>query len=697
MVIKGDIINIIYRNSKTGYTVGIINTEEKYIKFAGISFCDMNKKTVELTGDIEGEMFRFINVYFIKNEKTAKSILSKISGLGTKTISKIFSLTKLTDLFGINESTEIEYVALLCQVSKEKAKLIKKSFAEFNAWENTAQLTKKYKEISVNTIHKLVHYYKDEVEKQINENPYKTLTSCGVNFYQADAIAKDLGFSEICKERINCAIKISFYKLLANGHTYTYFKNIIMQTKKMTNTDISIINNYLLSNEEYINDNNRYFPYKYFEYEISIAYSIKKIMENAIHYKINPEEICNKVEDQLGIKYAPEQRKVFELLQYGGICVLTGGPGTGKTTTIQGFLKGYQMIHKNATIKLCAPTGRAAQRMTETTGMEAVTIHKLCDFRPFENGVLHKNEFDPIDCDLLIVDEASMCDINITKILLSALTPKTFILFTGDINQLPSVGAGNVLNDLLKSNQIPTIKLIKTYRQSTTSLITQNALLINKGNYELLTGQDFEIIKTNSDSEMVAIAENIFKKYYSKEDPFEFQILAPSKKNAITGTCHLNDLFQNLREKKANVLTFGKQIYYVGDKVMMIKNNYSLNYYNGDIGIISSIQNESCVVTIGKRSIKLNLDNLQDMSLAYITTIHKSQGSEYKTIIILLPESPQNMLQRNLLYTAVTRAKEKCILICSDKSLKTAVKTTTSLQRRSGLSERIIKQMEDEK
>ena len=341
-------------------------------------------------------------------------------------------------------------------------------------------------------------------------------------------------------------------------------------------------------------------------------------------------------------------------------------------------------------IKLCAPTGRAAQRMTESTGMEAVTIHRLLEYFVSGDKVFHKDAKNPIVADLIVVDEMSMTDTELMSIFLQAVQDGTLVMLVGDIYQLPSVGPGDVLHDIIFSEKLPVFRLTKVYRQAGDSPIVTNANKINDGHTDLIETEDFEIIVVQNDEECKEKILELTKQYYDASKPFDMQILAPSKKYE-SGTKNLNKVIQEAVNPGKKGFVFGDTTYRVGDKIIMLNNNYQSGYFNGDVGYVVSINDEGVVVNILDNEITITKNMMDDMSLAYSVTVHKSQGSEYPLAICALPKSPGNMLVRNLFYTAVTRAKKKVIVVAVDGSIQASIRNNQTGKRKTGLLEKLSK------
>lgn len=536
--------------------------------------------------------------------------------------------------------------------------------------------------------------------QSLKENPYKVGRFGGLDFVICDSIAKECGFHYLSPKRIEAIIYESLYSLTSSGNTYTTQKELNSYIKKLVKTsafhvDISpmIILTYLTKLKNIViehqictDDNKIYLKHLYIAEKNSI-YELKRLNNNRkLPYSY---DIIEYAEQKCNIKYGRLQRQSFNTLKTTGVKIITGGPGTGKTTTVKGIIKAYEKLNPLSKIVLCAPTGRAAQRLKESTGYEALTVHKLLDYKPFGREVSHKDSSNPIDADFIIVDEFSMIDIEIFSILLNAIRDNSLVLFIGDRDQLPSVGPGNVMSDLINSKKIELYKLDAVFRQGEGSNIILNADKIRTGKIDLINSEkDFEIIKVESEAEIKdKLDELILNSNY--DDPFYMQILTSVKKNEV-GTNELNDDLQHLLNSSKDKIVYGNTEFKKNDKIIMTQNNYKANYYNGDIGIIKDIDDKGMLLDINGEEIELERKNFEDISLAYAITIHKSQGSEFPVVVIVLPKHPTNMLQRNLIFTAVTRAKEKVIIIAEDDALATAILKTNITQRNTGLLSKLL-------
>lgn len=536
---------------------------------------------------------------------------------------------------------------------------------------------------------------------QLMTNPYDVGMRFGLSFSICDYISamSKTHYSDDPK-RLVAAVESVLNRDIGDGDCCFSFEEGVSRARSLLSSEKEIaaglapsstlIANALIAhNESLILDHGQLYTRQMYWQELRSAYAIRRIVRSGAKIECEPEELCAYAEKVCGVTYAEQQREAFQLFQHGGLCVLTGGPGTGKTTVVKGLLTAYEKMFPKNTIRLCAPTGRASQRMKEATEREACTVHRLIEYRPYGDSFSCKSEADPIDADFIVVDESSMISIDMAELLFSAIRSGTLVLLVGDTAQLPSVGPGNVLADIIKSGIVPVYALTKTHRQGAGSPIIENAKRINTGGHRLMVNKDFNTMELDESRIKTAIR-NLYIQYHSEADPFAVQILCTTRKDPINGCHAINKMIQ----KEVNPMTdkgirYGDVTYHVGDKIMMMRNNYEIGYFNGDVGLIRHITNYEVTVEINGELIRVPTSMLEDMSLAYASTIHKSQGSEYGVVIVVLPSRPISMLQRNILYTAITRAKKRVILISSEQTIFTCVNTVTSTQRKTFLCERL--------
>lgn len=546
------------------------------------------------------------------------------------------------------------------------------------------------------TVKKLIKLYGNNAKNELLQHPYDVGTKVGLSLNCCDRLSNSS--DKHTDERMRVLLNSAMSTLLSSGHTYVTQKQLIDAAKKKYKTEtIKEELSELLATEvlktmknfcvEYDKEN-RYFLKHTRNAEINIVKNISRLQRTSIDvpYTI---ELRDEVATNNGVTLGEDQARAFELLGSTGLKILTGGPGTGKTTTINTIIQVYEKLFPDNIIKLCAPTGRAAQRMKESTGREAVTVHRLLEFCPYGENIKYKNENDPIEADFIVVDEVSMLDNELTSMLLSATKDGTMVFFVGDINQLPSVGAGNVLEDLIASEKIDVRMLNKVFRQASDSPIIGNAYKINNGETDFKLTDDFIATTDNDVIELQKTLITNAQKYWDKDNPFYMQILSPTHKGEA-GTDEINAILQDKLNPEKDALYYGKKKFKVNDKVITLHNNYEVGYFNGDIGIIREIKDGTVTVVIGDKEVDIDNSNMDDLDLAYAITIHKSQGSEFPVTIISLPMEPAVMLNRNLLYTAVTRAKKVAIINGEQISISKAIYSTSKGCRQTRLKQRLM-------
>lgn len=549
---------------------------------------------------------------------------------------------------------------------------------------------------------KLCKEYGSSAKKKLCEDPFGVGMKFGLTFEQCDLIARDMGGHAASEKRIAAAANAIMNRNTQNGNVYICQNALLQKMEALLEKSVypeplptSVLVNGILRNDNLFVEQDkqpRVFQTSLRFAEINTALQIKRLMETSQSLGFK-DSLVDKVQKSCNIQYAPQQREAFQCLNQTGIAVITGGPGTGKTTVINGIITAYELLHPDKTVRLCAPTGRAAQRMMESTGKVAVTLHRLLEYRPFGNNgeVTHKTADDPIDADFIVVDESSMLDVDLANIFLSAVKSGTLVLFVGDINQLPSVGAGNVLHDFIQSNRIPVYRLTTIYRQAKESPIVANAFAINSGSDELIRNEEFLVGFAKSPEKVKLAVMELVRKLYNKADPFETQVLVSTYKGE-SGVNVLNRELQaivNPRDENKKELKYGSRIFREGDKVLMLNNNYEAGYYNGDLGSIVRIDGGNMFIRLLDKQICLTHEMFDDVNLAYAMSVHKSQGSEFPNVIIALPYEPMTMLKRNLLYTAITRAKRTVFLVSENGALAKAVATGETGKRKTRLADRL--------
>lgn len=545
--------------------------------------------------------------------------------------------------------------------------------------------------------------YGEDAIAIVSKNPYQLAKDIrGIGFVSADIIAGNLGIAKDSLIRARAGLSHILLEATSSGHCALPQETLIQNTQKLLEIDVSLIELAIAKEIELksiicdlIEDKSCIFLASYHFYEKQIAKLLLSIKNSDISRGDNDAlELIPQIEQELSIQLADNQKEAVSKALSNKLMVITGGPGTGKTTLVQTLIKILEI--KELNIKLCAPTGRAAKRLSETTGLAATTIHRLLEIDQAQGGFKH-NEENRISCDYLIVDEGSMIDVTLFFALLKALPDNAGLLLVGDVDQLPSVGAGQVLKDIINSNMITTVRLNQIFRQSATSDIITNAHNVNKGILpNLITHKentDFYFIEAEPGDDIInkiitMTCERIPKKF-SLDSVNDIQILCPMQRGGSGARLLNSELQKALNPNHQEGITKFGQVFAIGDKVMQMENNYDKDTYNGDIGIISAIDKDEQAVIIDFYGNKVEYDyaDLDQITLSYATTIHKSQGSEYPAIIIPLTMQSYMMLRRNLIYTAITRGKKLVIVIGEKKAFAMAVRDSKSSNRYSKLKD----------
>jgi exodeoxyribonuclease V alpha subunit len=549
-------------------------------------------------------------------------------------------------------------------------------------------------------------YGKESIEK-VSDNPYCLADDIwGIGFKTADSIAKNLGYTNNDPRRCRSGILYTLGKLSEDGHVYAEREQLLKTAKELLQADeepITATLDQMIEKEDLVIDErlrvgeqssgmDAIFLPPFYYAECGVANKLKRLIDTSskdlFEENVNIEKIVRKT----GIHYDDVQVAAIKQAVQSKVMVLTGGPGTGKTTTTIGIIAALQSM--GLRILLAAPTGRAAKRMSEATGKEAKTIHRLLEYNPAEG--YGRNDENPLDGGALIVDECSMIDVILMNSLLKAIPIDMRLILVGDIDQLPSVGAGNVLRDIIDSERIPVVRLTRIFRQAMTSRIITNAHRINQGLFpDISNGKntDFFFIQKEDPSLVAAEIVNIVKNRIPKAyhiSTNDIQVLTPMQRSVV-GAANLNVILQEAINPEGDSLCRGGFKYRQGDRVMQIRNNYDKDVFNGDVGYIESVNmdDRSLTVHFEERHVEYEDSELDELTLAYATTIHKSQGSEYPVVVIPLLMTHFVMLQRNLVYTGITRAKKICIIVGTTKALAYSIHNMVVQKRNTRLKQRL--------
>ena len=734
--INGYVEKIVYRNTENAYTVVNLSVEGEDVMCTGY-FADITEgdQIIAEGSFIEHKQYGIqftVTSYEIKEPETSVAMEKYlgsgiIKGIGPALSAKI--VKKFGDeTFNIIER-EPERLAEIKGITEKKAIEIGTQFEEKKEFRNAMIFLNQYG-VSNAIAMKIYKEYGIKVMKIVRENPYRLADDiAGVGFKTADEIALRMGFSPESAMRMKAGISFALSMAASNGHTYLLYEDLYEESKRLLGIseaefesdiyELTIERKIVLKEvkgERRVYNNNLYYM------ELTVARKLLDLnAKSENNYKVMEAKV-REVEAKTGIKLGDLQRKaVYEAVE-SGLVIITGGPGTGKTTTINAIIKLFEM--QNMEILLAAPTGRAAKRMTETTGMEAQTIHRLLELNgnPEEGGSMRfeRNELNPLEADVIIIDEMSMVDIYLMYSLLKAITVGTRLILVGDVNQLPSVGPGNVLKDIIGSGKFNVVRLNEIFRQAAESDIITNAHKINAGQSIRLDNKskDFFMLSMNSPLQIQrALVSLIAEKLppYVDATKYDIQVLTPSRKGEL-GVENLNKILQlyiNPPSADKRERQWGEVIFRENDKVMQIKNDYQIEWkivtpkgltikegsgvFNGDCGIIREINEFAGTVTVefdeGKL-VEYTGATLEELELAYAITIHKSQGSEYPAVIIPLLNAPKPLLNRNLLYTAVTRARKCVTIVGSENSVNEMIQNESEMRRNSGLVDSIIEMEE---
>ena len=736
--ITGYVDHIIFRNADNGYTVMVLVVEEEEITCVG-TFSDIAEgENMEATGEYTehptyGRQFKIES--FIEKAPEDELAIERylgsgaIKGIGLALAARIVRRFK-KDTFRIIEE-EPERLAEIKGISQRKAMEIAD---QVNAKKDLRQamiFLQQYG-ITMNLAVKIYNKYGNEIYGILKENPYRIADDIeGVGFRIADEIATKVGIRTDSDFRIRSGILYTLLQATSEGHTYLPMERLTERAMELLGVEPEHIE------KQYMNmamerklvmqqkeDVTQIYSSTFFYMERNTASLLKQLDTRYDVPDIEIETKLRKIEKQTKMDLDEHQVEAVKEAVRNGLLIITGGPGTGKTTTINTIIRYFEM--EGLDIFLAAPTGRAAKRMSETTGFEARTIHRMLELNGGPEGGngagFERNDKNPLETDVIIIDEMSMVDISLMYSLLKAILAGTRLILVGDVNQLPSVGPGSVLKDIIESEQFHTVKLTKIFRQASTSDIIVNAHKINKGETVTLDNKsmDFFFLKRHEADKIINVTLQLIKQKLPKfvdANEYDIQVLTPMRKGLL-GVERLNGILQqylNPPEKSKREKEFRQTIFREGDKVMQTKNNYQLEWeirtkyglcvdkgmgvFNGDMGIIEEINDYAETMTISfdeGRKVEYSYKLLEDLDLAYAITIHKSQGSEYPAVVIPLLSGPRMLMNRNLLYTAVTRAKKCVTIVGDDETFNMMIQNNLEQKRYSGLKDRILELEEEE-
>ena len=729
-ILKGTVDDIIYKNAENGYTIAAVEGDDLFTAVGYLPFVDVGR-TYEFTGRWKnhptyGPQFEVTECQEIMPQslKGIEDFLASgaIKGIGKKTASLIVRYFGMDSLNIIERMPE--RLVQIPGIGEKKAIAIGEAFHEKRMLAEVSMFLQKYG-ITANYAMRLYKQYGEAAIDVVTQNPYQLVDDVhGIGFRKADAIAAQLGIDKEDEERVRCGVLYLLGYYVNEGHTYVPKKELCEKAAQLMEISSEVVEENLTGmaftgdvHMEMLEDRPVVFLVPYYMAEQKVCQRILALNDATLK-PINGDldKLIQMTEREKGFELSENQKFAVKHSLVNGISVITGGPGTGKTTIINAIMGILE--HSGLKTAIAAPTGRAAKRITETSGYFASTIHRLLEYYYSEAEDLMrfgKTSEDPLDYDVIIIDEASMIDILLMNGLLDAVKSGTRLILVGDADQLPSVGAGNVLRDIIDSEIIYSVKLTEIFRQAKESLIVVNAHKINKGEYPDFNekSKDFFFSQKNGEKDVLETIKDMLVRrlpaYYTDCDPMrDMQVLTPVRKGLL-GCLNLNKELQAVLNPPSEGLAeqkYGDKVFRVGDKVMQVKNNYEMSWkklddfsegqgiFNGDVGFIHTIDKEFNTITVvfdENKFVTYDVTQLEELELAYAVTVHKSQGSEFPIVVMPMSWFPPMLATRNLLYTAVTRGKKAVVLVGSVNKMYGMVENNRTVDRYSGLKVRLQK------
>ena len=734
--VTGYIDHVIFRNEDNGYTVMVLKgmEEERELTCVGTFPAITQGAAIEASGNytthpVYGKQFQIASYV----EKMPEDALAMERYLGSGAIKGIGAAlaARIVRRFGDDTmrivEEEPERLAEIKGISEKKAMEIAEQMTEKADMRRAMIFLQKYG-ISLKLGAKIYQKYGQTVYGVLQENPYRLAEDIsGVGFRIADEIASRIGIHTDSDYRIRSGMLYTLLQASGEGHIYLPKEELFSRASGLLGVDSSYMEKHLMDmvvDRKLIlketEDGAVVYPTRYYYLELNSARMLCELNILCPEDEEMMEKRINRIEKETGTRLDEMQKQAVAAAASHGLFILTGGPGTGKTTTINAIIRYFE--EEGAELRLAAPTGRAAKRMTEATGYEAQTIHRLLELNGMpeeeqEGRAVHfdRNSENPLEADVIIIDEMSMVDIALMHSLLLAVTAGTRLILVGDENQLPSVGPGNVLRDIIRSGCFPVVELKKIFRQASESDIVVNAHKINRGEQVTINNKsrDFFFLKRYDADIIIRVVIALIQEKlprYVDAKPYEIQVLTPMRKGLL-GVERLNQILQrylNPPDEKKKEKEIGQRLFREGDKVMQVKNNYQLEWeilgrykipvdkgvgvFNGDTGIMTEINEFAETATVefeDGRQAEYSFKQLEELELAYAVTIHKSQGSEYPAVILPILSGPRMLMNRNLLYTAVTRARKCVTVVGSETTFAEMIRNEKQQQRYSSLDRRI--------
>jgi exodeoxyribonuclease V alpha subunit len=721
--LSGQIEKITYTNEENGFTIALVKVEAQKdpVTVVGNLMAPTPGEILEMQGHWAnhpkfGKQFKVVQ-FKTKVPATINGIQKYLGSGLIKGLGPVMA-GRIVDQFGQKTldiiENEIERLAEVRGIAEKSIAKIAK------AWEAQKEIRDvmiflQSHGVSSAYATKIFKRYGDRSIAVVQQNPYRLATDIyGIGFLKADSIAKELGFEDDCRPRVEAGVLYKLQQLAEEGHVYFPYESLVEQCREILGVAPEPVSRAITSlaadrqviiedindgSDEFRINNKAVYLAQFHQCETGISNRLKALLSAPKSIRrIDSARAIEWVQQRLSFQPAENQQKAIRCALESKVMVLTGGPGTGKTTIVKAILKILSKLQIN--MSLAAPTGRAAKRMSEMTGHEAKTIHRLLEYSIHKHEFL-RNDRNRLDCDLLIVDEASMIDTVLMYHLLKAVPATATCIFVGDVNQLPSVGAGNVLKDMIGSGAIPVIELNEIFRQAKASRIVVNAHKINEGELPALSpaevfdpNNDFYFILQDDPDKVLEIILELASRRIPRRfgfDPLDdIQVLTPMHKGVV-GATNLNHRLQEVLNPANSEVMFGDRTFRINDKVMQTRNNYDKEVFNGDIGRIAAIDSGQRRLTtiFDSREVVYDFSELDELVLAYAVSVHKSQGSEYPVVIFPILTQHYILLQRNLIYTAVTRGRKLVVMVGSSRALAIGVNNSQTQQRFTRLRHRL--------
>lgn len=700
--IEGVIDRIVYENAESGFIVGRLREKKQpgLTTFVGNAVAISPGETVRLWGrwvdDKKwGRQLR-VERYETVLPSTVAGIEKYLSSGLIRGIGKAFA-KRLVDAFGVETLRVIEEepqrLRKVPGIGRQRAAQIREALASQRAIQSIMLFLQGHG-VSVSQAVRIYKEYGEKAVAVLRENPYRLANDIyGIGFRSADKIASNLGIAKDASQRIEAGITYALEQASLDGHVFLPEEELVTNSSKLLEVDVERVAPLivqLVMRGEIVREKDALYLRNLWAAEKGCEDLIKRLLRTpGAEISIHVEKAIAWVEQTHSISLSEEQRQALRMSAESKMLVITGGPGTGKTTVIKSLLSVFEK--KGLGVMLAAPTGRAAKRMEEATDRPAKTIHRLLEFSP-KQGNFQRDENNPLDTDLVIIDETSMIDVFLMHSLLKAIPPHARLFLVGDVDQLPSVGPGSVLLDIIASEMVPVVWLKTVFRQASQSGIVSNAHRINRGEYPQFNSADFFFVERKEPAKALETVLDLVSTRIPRKfelDPMRgIQVLTPMHRGDA-GVVRLNETLQQAINPSG--MACSRKGFRVGDKVMQLRNNYELDVYNGDVGQVTVVDEETKEVQVqfDDRGVLYTFDELDELTLAYAATVHKSQGSEYPAVVLVLLPQHFLLLQRNVLYTAVTRGKKLVIIVGDPKAIRMAVGNSKIAQRHTLLAERL--------